>query len=100
MQIVIEIPDRFVKDHDGLFIDDVYKATQEVKDAFFESVLKGTLLPEHHDDLVERNSFEYLHYIHDAMDGKLTWGEALKKIRYSAPTIIPATERSNNADSD
>ena len=53
MQLVIEIPDRFVKDRDGIFIDDVYKATPEVMDAFFESILKGAPLPKYHGRLID-----------------------------------------------
>ena len=69
-----------------------YKRIGDSRDILFEAIRKGTVLPEHHGDLVDRNSFEYLKTLNDAIHGKMSWSDALHKIRYSAPTIIPATK--------
>lgn len=63
---------------------------------FVDCVMNGIPLPKHHGDLVDRNSFEYLKTLHDAIHGKMSWSDALHKIRYSAPTIIPATRGEEN----
>lgn len=61
-------------------------------------IANGTPLPEHHGDLVDRNSFEYLKTLNDAIHGKMSWSDAIHKIRESAPTIIPATKEGADYD--
>ena len=87
MQIVIEIS------------EEEYQRAKENKYIFppcevYQAIRNGIPLPKYHGDLVDRNSFEYLKAIHDAIHGEIAWSGALQKIRDSAPTIIPATKRS------
>ena len=58
----------------------------EMKDA----LEKATPLPKGHGDLIDRNKIEYLKAVHDARYGHISWREAFKRIKYSAPTIIEA----------
>ena len=48
------------------------------------------VLPKGHGELIERDKIEYLKAIHDAKYGHISWSEAIKRIKYSAPTIIEA----------
>lgn len=47
-------------------------------------------LPETHGRIVDVNKMEYLKAIHDAKYGKISWSEAIKQIKNSAPTIVEA----------
>jgi hypothetical protein len=40
--------------------------------------------------LIDRDKIEYLKAIHDAKYGHTSWSDAIKKIKYSAPSIIEA----------
>lgn len=51
---------------------------------------KGVPLPKGHGQLIDRDKIEYLKAIHDAKYGHISWIDAIKKIKYSAPTIIEA----------
>lgn len=85
MQIVIEISEgiiEYVKNNDCLavcFADEVAKA-----------IKNGIQLPKGHGDLIDRNKIEYLKAINSAKFGHTSWDEAIKSIKYSAPTIIEA----------
>ncbi len=94
MQIVIEISE---KDYKTIKYDeDESESVAECVLCLFcrlsQAIKDGMLRPEHYGDLVDRNSFEYLQTLNDAIHGKMSWSDAILKIKYSAPTIIPATK--------
>ena len=59
-----------------------------------KAVKNGTPLPKGHGELIDRNEMEYLKAIHDAKYGYISWSDAIKQIKYSAPTIIEADKAS------
>lgn len=62
-------------------------------DCIESAIANGTPLPKGHGELIDRNKIEYLKAIHDAKYGHISWSEASKRIKYSAPTIIEADKR-------
>ena len=60
------------------------------KEAMMYAIKNGTSLPKGHGELIDRNKIEYLKAIHDAKYGHISWSDAIKKIKHSAPTIIEA----------
>lgn len=63
-------------------------------------IVNGTTLPKGHGDLIERNKLEFLKELHDAKYGKISWGKAIKRIKYSAPTIIKADKTESEERND
>ena len=63
-----------------------------------EAVEYGIMLPKGHGELIYRDNIEYLKAIHDAKYGYITWGDAIKLIKYSAPTIIKADKAESEDD--
>ena len=87
MQIVIDIDEKIYNEYMNLATGriPIYKACD------IAWVLKnGTVLPKGHGELIDRDKIEYLKAIHDAKYGYITWGDAIEKIKHSAPTIIEA----------
>ena len=48
----------------------------------------GVILPKGHGDIIDRNELAFLTAIHDAKFEKISWSDAIRKIKYSAPTIV------------
>jgi hypothetical protein len=87
MQIVIDIDEKIYNEYMNLATGRIptYKACD------IAWILKnGTVLPKGHGQLIDRDKIEYLKAIHDAKYGHISWGDAIKLIKYSAPTIIEA----------
>ena len=59
----------------------------------WRAIVNSTPLPKGHGELIDRDKIEYLKAIHDAKYGYITWGDASKLIKYSAPTIIEADKK-------
>lgn len=53
-------------------------------------IAKGVQLPKDHGRIIDVDKMEYLKAIHDAKYGKISWSEAIRQIKNSAPTIIKA----------
>lgn len=84
MKIIINIPDSFRNSLlEGSLTND------QILDVY-RSARNGVILPKGHGDLIDRDKIEYLRAIHDAKFGDISWSDAIKKIKYSAPTIIEA----------
>ena len=79
MQIVIDIPE---EEYERLIYIDILKLR-----GYIES---GTPLSKSHGRIIDVNKMEYLKAIHDAKYGKISWSEAIKQIKNSAPTILTA----------
>ncbi len=56
------------------------------------AIKNGTLLPEEHGHIIDISKIEYLKVIHDAKNGKISWSDAIKQIKNSAPTIIESNK--------
>lgn len=87
MQIVIDIPEEdynFVKKQvaDGI--------TNPLKIC----IANGTPLPKGHGRIVDISQIEWLKALHDANFGYITWSEAIKQIKNSAPTLVEADKES------
>ncbi len=86
MEIVIDIDEELAKKGHWYTDKELW--------AVVRAVQNGTPLPKDHGDLIDRNKIEYLKAIHDAKYGYISWSEAIKKIKYSTPTIIEADTES------
>ena len=82
IELVIKIPER-----------DYYlacKYSDALIAAYAHYIKEGKPLPKGHGELIDRDKIEYMKAIHDLKWGKITASECATKIKYSAPTIIPA----------
>lgn len=85
MQIVIDIPEEEYQNYlkmrpsypEGVF-------------CYIKAIQNGTPLPKGHGRIIDINKMEYLKAIHDAKYGEISWNEAIKQIKNSAPTIVEA----------
>ena len=88
MQIVIDIP----KEMMSYINENEFNAISEAAYGSMAmlAIQNGTPLPKGHGELIDRNKIEYLKAIHDAKYEQISWSDAIKQIKYSAPTIIEA----------
>lgn len=85
MQIVIDIPEesfKAIKNKHFAFHDDI--------NDLFHWIANGTPLPKGHGRIIDIAQLEYLAALNQAVHGHITWQEAIKRIKASAPTIIEA----------
>ena len=87
MELVINIPEEAYKLLKSEGVD--WLGAEHILNA----VAEGIPLPKGHGELVDRDKFEYLKAIHDAIYRHISWSDAIKKIKYSAPTIIEADRK-------
>lgn len=86
-KILVEIPDNWYEQ----LQNDIAMARKFYTSENYEKlILEGTPLPKGHGELIDRDKTEYLKSLHDAKYGHISWSEAIKRIKYSAPTIIEA----------
>lgn len=78
MQMIIDIPDSLDLRNYNIPYD------------ILNIITSGILLDKDHGRIIDVNKMEYLKAIHDAKYGKISWGEAIKQIKNSAPTILEA----------
>ena len=73
-----------------------YKAITEISNhqctADMLIIKNGTPLPKGHGNLIDQDKIEFSKTIHDAIWERISWSEAIKQIKYSAPTVIKADE--------
>lgn len=85
IELVVKIPEevykQFRKDQKEKYVSAMIST---------DIIANGTPLPKGHGELVDRDKFENLKLIHDAKYGHISWSDAIKKIKHSAPTIIEA----------
>lgn len=96
MKIVIELSDKTYKDikeENGIYgINNGLSA--RITGKVVGAIQNGTLLPKGCGDLIDRDEIAFLKTIHDAKYGRISWRDAIRKIKYSAPTIIEADKES------
>lgn len=83
MQIVIDIPEEeynFVKKQVAVGNTNPLKIC----------IANGTPLPKGHGRIVDISQIKFLKALHDVTYGKISWGEATKQIKNSAPTLVEA----------
>lgn len=86
IELVIKVPEE-----DYLTFSELSEKEKVNELSYAERIIaNGTPLPKGHEELIERNKLEFLKALHDAKYGKISWGKAIKRIKYSAPTIIKA----------
>ena len=91
MQIVIDIP------------EEEYRCVQITgcignKTCISNAIMNGTLIPKGHGRIVDISQIEYLKALHDANFGYITWSEAIKQIKNSAPTLVEADTESEDKE--
>lgn len=86
IELVIKVPEE-----DYLRFSKLSEKEKVNELTYYEKMIAyGTPLPKGHGELIDRNKTEYLKSLHDAKYGHISWSEAIKQIKYSAPTIIEA----------
>ena len=86
MQIVIDISEETYNDIQSRD----WKNGELIFSEEWKAIHNSIPLPKGHGELIDRDKIEYLKAIHDAKYGYITWSDAIKLIKYSAPTIIEA----------
>ena len=94
IELVIKIPEEAKQAFDCAESNDLKGCYYDHGGVIGNAIKNGTPLPKGHGDLIDRDKIEYLKAIHDAKYGHISWSEATKQIKYSAPTIIEADKES------
>ena len=85
MKVVIELSDKI---YDTISYDEM--PTNEQMKVIVQRIYEGTPLPKGHGRIIDISQLEYLTALNLAIHGHITWQEAIKQIKESAPTIIEA----------
>ena len=92
VELVIKIPEI---EYEHLINKEKFNSLEKSKQEWLinktlNRVIDSTPLPKGHGRIVDISKLEYLKALNDAIHNKITWSEAITKIKNSAQTIIEA----------
>ena len=86
VELVIKIPEKIYNyihnEHIAMRVRDSHKVAQ--------AIANGTILPRGHGRIVDISKMQYMKTLNEAIHGRLSWAEAIRRIKNSTPTIVEA----------